>query len=188
MIDATLSVSLEKVAESPYQKPRVLISRCLLGEKVRYDGNDCHQPTLITQLSRAVDLIPICPEVEAGLGVPRPPVQLVKTQEKVTVLGTVQLDLDVSEVLIPWCEQAVVTLCADIHGAVLKARSPSCGVDSTPLHDSRRVVVEIGSGVFAAGLRKYHPSMPIVEESALQEQEKVQLFLNAVQGYFESNK
>ena len=58
-------------------RPRVGISRCLLGDQVRYDGGHKYEPSLIETLGAHVEWVPVCPELEVGMGVPREPIQLV---------------------------------------------------------------------------------------------------------------
>jgi len=86
-------MTLKFLTQERELQPKVGISACLTGENVRYDGgNKCHQ--LIQQeLAPWLNLQKICPEVEANLGIPRPPVQLIKhsTQIKVKVLKTKNL-------------------------------------------------------------------------------------------------
>ena len=55
------------------EKPRVGVSACLLGENVRYDGRHKLDPDMVDTLSQYFELVPVCPEVEMGLGVPREP-------------------------------------------------------------------------------------------------------------------
>lgn len=68
-------------------KPRVGISSCLLGERVRYDGGHQRQAALIRALSRQVEWVPVCPEVEVGMGVPREPVRLVGDARRPRMIG-----------------------------------------------------------------------------------------------------
>src|SRR6185436_20549152 len=74
------------------QRPRVGISRCLLGDAVRYDGTDKRADDLLRDLGARVEWIPVCPEVEVGMGTPREPIQLVAIAEGIQS-GTQQVRL-----------------------------------------------------------------------------------------------
>lgn len=137
---------------------KILISACLIGEKVKYDGNDnCLNEAIIQQWHEEGVLVPLCPEVLGGLSVPRPACEVVegtrmvicKTGEDVTY----EFDKGAHESLRIAQEEGVVM-------AILKARSPSCGKDiiydgsftSTRVHDSGitcKVLQESGIAVFS---------------------------------------
>ncbi len=164
-------------------RPRVLVSRCLLGHRVRYDGRDKHQPALAALLDRW-RLLAICPELEAGLGVPRPPMDLVGPPGAARPIERASgRDLE------PLMTPAIARLTADIHdaggldGAVLKARSPSCGLGSAARYDrvddpapAARV-----DGVFAAALRGLRPAPRLIDEGQLADPEQRARFALAVE-------
>src|SRR5689334_2852994 len=138
---------------------KVLVSACLLGERVRYDAGDvsCLHPALRTWADEG-RLIPVCPEVAGGLGVARPPAQIRGVGGGAAVLAggarvhTVHGD-DVTEAFVAGAQVAVAT--ARRHGirvAILKEHSPSCG--ASRIHDGTFTGVRIeGLGVAAAALR-----------------------------------
>jgi uncharacterized protein YbbK (DUF523 family) len=68
---------------SDRDRPRIGISRCLLGDEVRYDGGHKREDTLVSELGRLVEWVPVCPEMEVGMGVPREPIQLVASVDGV---------------------------------------------------------------------------------------------------------
>jgi len=150
----------------------VAVSACLLGQPVRYDGRNKSHPFIDTQLDAALRLIPVCPEVEAGFGVPRPPVQLVATDSNhpPRALGRDNPALDVSDDL---RRQAVLNARRLIReqklcGYLWKSRSPSCGFTSTPIHDGGGNLLGFGSGIQARLFQKQLPWLAHSEESALQ--------------------
>ncbi len=69
------------------RRPRIGISSCLLGETVRYDGGHQRDPLLIQTLGLFVKWVPVCPELEAGMGVPREPVRLVRSNGRLRMVG-----------------------------------------------------------------------------------------------------
>jgi len=160
------------------ERPRVLVSRCLLGEAVRYDGTDRRCAALAT-LARHCELLPVCPEVEAGLGVPRPPVQWVRLPVGDRLRGRDQPDLDVTESLMTFCRQFVNGL-PIIHGAVLKARSPSCGIGDAPLFDEKGEALQYIDGLFVQVLRERFPALPMLNEAGMEDAAMRGRFLTAV--------
>lgn len=146
----------------------------MLGERVRYDGE--HKMSFqVTQLERYCRLTPICPEVEAQLGVPRPPVQLVATPS-IRALGVEQRHLDVTEPLAAASDRLAAThryWC----GAVLKARSPSCGAGTTPVHNKDRQPTHSGDGLFVTALKQHCPWLALINEEQIQQKQSRDTFL-----------
>lgn len=160
------------------QRPLIGISACLLGNRVRYDGHHKRADLIVDTLSPRVDWLPVCPEVEAGLGVPRPPVRLVRAGHEVRVIGVDDPALDVTGVLTRHAEHRVRNL-SGISGFILKSRSPSCGLSSTPLRDSGELI----SGVFANHLQRTWPELPLAEEQQLTSVELILAFFSRVREY-----
>jgi len=129
-----------------------------------------------------VDFIPLCPEAGAGLGVPRPPVQLTRTASGVYALGVDDPSLDVTESLVAWIQNHLPELCS-VSACILKARSPSCGYLSTPLFDPAGNQLDRVSGLFAAALRETFPDMLIVDEEMLARDSAREDFLQALAPY-----
>ncbi len=160
-------------------RARVAVSACLAGEPVRYDGTDRAHPAVRGPLGRLFELVPVCPEAGAGLGVPRPPVELVGRPHAPRALGVADRALDVTEPLRAWSEATAARL--DVAGHVLKARSPSCGPARVPIRRSPRAGLRpAGTGIYAAALRRRHPWMPMVEETALDDAATLAAFVEAV--------
>lgn len=133
------------------QTERVLISACLLGERVRYHGGDSRldHPTL-RRWQEEGRLVPLCPEVTGGLPIPRPAAEITDTPDGLKVLTAD--GRDVSDAFVSGATAAVATCVAyGIHVAILKDGSPSCGVRS--IYDGsfsgRRIA---GAGITAAAL------------------------------------
>lgn len=126
---------------------RVLVSACLLGEPVRFDGGDKRvENEILARWQAEGRLVPICPELAGGLGVPRPPAEIQGDGGGLAVLqGVAKVEdsqgCDVTPAFVEGARRALAL--AREHGAlvaVLTDRSPSCG--STTIHD----------GSFGAGM------------------------------------
>jgi len=163
-------------------RPCIGISQCLTTSIVRYDAKSQFNEYLIDELSRHFDLLPICPEVECGLGVPRPPVELIETVTGIRVLGRDNKNLDVSDHLISFSAKKALSL-AHLSGYVFKERSPSCGVNSTPVYDSDGSVEYYSSGIFVEALLKQYPSMPVIDDAGLKTREQLDDFIRLVSNY-----
>ena len=153
------------------ERPRVGISRCLLGDAVRYDGGHKHNAVLLSALGALVEWIPVCPEVEAGMGTPREAIDLVESddgvpagQARVRLLG-VSSRSDWTETVTTFAAAHVATL-ADLDGYVLKSDSPSCGLHGVRVQGSGGVA-RVGRGLFAEALVQMLPALPVEEETRL---------------------
>lgn len=157
----------------------MVVSSCLLGEPVRYDGAARPNHWIVHELAQWVDFIPLCPEAGAGLGIPRPPVQLIRMPSGVQALGVDDPSLDVTEPLVTWTQIHLPEL-SSVAACVLKARSPSCGYLSTPLFDPVGNQLDRVSGLFAAALRDRFPDLLIVDEDMLLSESDREGFLQAI--------
>ena len=147
-------------------RPRVVVSACLLGEKVRYDGSDRRLPWLTEILSGHCGLQPICPEMEAGLGVPRPPVRLLREPSgEIRVQGVNDPDLDVTDRLQDAC-RSLLDRFDGVDGVILKSRSPSCAVDDAPCPGPDDGEARC-PGLFARMCRQRYPDLPLIDERGL---------------------
>ena len=132
-------------------KPLVGVSRCLLGDAVRYYGESKANQIILEQLSQIFELIPVCPEVEAGLSIPRPPVRLTGSIENPRLTGRDDPSIDVTDIMQRYCNKKPAEL-KHLTGFIFKSRSPSCGLNSTPVFIDGKRVTETGRGVFAKKL------------------------------------
>ncbi|HEX5109296.1 MAG TPA: DUF523 and DUF1722 domain-containing protein [Vicinamibacterales bacterium] len=181
------------------ERPRVGISRCLLGDEVRFDGGHKKDSYLLSTLGRFVEWVPVCPELEIGMGVPREPIYLVESQagvrsgsHRVKLLG-VESHTDWTSKMARFSATRVAGLAADLSGYVLKRDSPSCGLAGVRVHRARRresrgrkpvaALSRTGRGLFAEALIDALPNLPIEEEDRLHDVELQQHFVERVFAY-----
>ena len=155
-------------------RPRVLISACLLGDRVRYDGGTAVD-TFAIELSGLVEVIKICPEMELGLGSPRPRIRLVQTEEGVEAIQEQQY-IHLTRSLIELARNIAYRE-PPIDGALLKSRSPSCGVSGTKIYADRdgRDLLRRGRGIFAKELLTRFKNIPIEDEERLKRYKTLRL-------------
>ena len=133
------------------KKLKIGVSACLLGIKCRYDGKAKGDPRIYELLKDKVDLIPICPEFNCGLGIPRPPMRL-EASPKGTRMKVIETGEDKTEVMRDWINVELKLLeRIDIAAFIFKARSPSCGLHGVDLFNKDgRCLGKCGRGLFAA--------------------------------------
>ena len=168
-----------------HDKPPVGVSRCLLGHTVRYDGDSKANSIVINQLGEIFDLVPVCPEVEAGLSVPRPPIQLSGSIDNPRVTGRENPELDVTDLMQTFCSVKSVEL-KQLCGFVFKSRSPSCGLNSTPVFIDGNCITENSRGLFARAITGLYPELPVIEETELESDNKCELFIERIYSYMKN--
>jgi uncharacterized protein YbbK (DUF523 family) len=160
-------------------KPRIGISRCLLGDAVRYDGKSKANRIILDELDQLFEFIPVCPEVEAGLGIPRPPVQLSDSIENPRLRGRDNPSIDVTQQIQVYCELKPQQL-SDLDGFIFKSRSPSCGLNSAPIFIDGRQVTDNSRGVFARAMCSRYPTLTVIEETDLEDEAQLRRFIAEV--------
>ena len=149
------------------EKVRLGISKCLLGEPVRYDGGHKLDRFLRDTLGQYVDYVPVCPEVECGLGVPREAMHLEGDPEAPRLITT-RTKRDITDQMLTWARQRVVELeREELCGFIFKSNSPSSGMERVKIYDRTGMPRKIGTGLFAGIFMKHFPSIPVEEEGRL---------------------
>lgn len=162
------------------QRPRIGASECLLGRTVRFDGGHKRLDFLTDALAPHVDIVPVCPEVEIGMGVPRESVRLVAGPDRVDMVGN-QTGTVWTERMETWAAKRADELAGlDLDGYVLKKDSPSCGLERVRLHRDDAPPLRTGTGLFAAALRRRLPSLPVTEDGWLHDARRAESFLARV--------
>jgi uncharacterized protein YbbK (DUF523 family) len=148
-------------------KPQVAISACLNGERVRYDGAEQTLPTT-SVLAEQLQLLSLCPEVAAGMTVPRPPIQLVETENQIAARGRDDTTIDMTTALHRVRQNHLQRFSESLCGYIFKSRSPSCGLHSTPLFNAQNKQIALGSGLQATYFQQQLPWLAFCEETQLQ--------------------
>ncbi len=156
--------------------PNLVVSGCLLGEKVRYNGTHKHEPLIVELFKEQFNIVSICPEVEMGLGVPRPPMHLEKSENN-SLLKVTHSTEDLTEVALSTSKRILDSLV--FHGAILKSKSPSCGYKSVTLMGSH----SMASGLFAQYIEDHN--IPIIDENDLLDSSKVKNFQMKALSFFQ---
>ena len=174
-------------------RPRIGISRCLLGDEVRYDGGHKRDAFLLDTLGRDVDWVAVCPEVEIGMGTPREPIQLVAAadgwlsgEHRTRLLG-VSSGRDWTPAMDSWSRQRLRELAAaGLSGYVLKSGSPSCGMDSVRIlanDGTNEGPAQTGRGLFAQALMDEMPDLPVEDDERLHDPRVRSAFMARVLDY-----
>jgi len=159
---------------------RLGISRCLLGDQVRYDGGHRRNAFLVEVLGNVVEWVPVCPEVEAGFGTPREPMRLVRGPRDPRLV-TISTNRDLTRPLKDFSRCKNTLLGAlDLSGYVFKKNSPSCGIEQVPVYNRSGRVTPNGIGLFARSFQEHFPLIPITDEDRLTDQELRDNFLERV--------
>src|SRR5574340_207304 len=149
-------------------KIKLGISSCLLGEKVRYDGGHQLDHYLKETLGRYINWVPVCPEVEYGLPVPRESMHLVGTEEDPRLITT-RTGVDHTDGMKKWaCQRLNELEKEDLCGFVFKSRSPSSGMQGVKVYNASGIPIRKGAGIFAGAFMERFPLLPVEDDGRLQ--------------------
>lgn len=167
-------------------KPRVGISSCLLGEKVRYDGDHKLHPVIVEFFGPQVEWVPLCPEVEVGMGIPREPVNLVGLPESPALLSVVsgknwsgEMKSFSINILQTWQD-------CRLSGYIFKTSSPSCGLRKVKVYKDSSLdqSVPLGIGAFAKEFLHKFPDLPVADEEELSTIQEAVAFLEKIKRHY----
>jgi uncharacterized protein YbgA (DUF1722 family)/uncharacterized protein YbbK (DUF523 family) len=149
------------------EKIRLGISTCLLGENVRYDGGHKLDRFLTETLGQYVEYVPVCPEVECGLGTPREALRLVGNPEAPRLVTT-HTKQDLTDRMTQWAQKRVDKLEKEgLYGFIFKSDSPSSGMERVKVYGEQGMPVKKGVGMFARVFMSHFPLLPVEEEGRL---------------------
>ena len=149
------------------EKIRIGVSTCLLGERVRYDGGHALERYITETLGKYMEFVPVCPEMEAGFGMPREPLRLVGDADSPRLI-TVKTKKDLTDTMTDWALQRVRELeKEDLRGFIFKSKSPSSGMERVKVYTEKGMPVKKGVGLFARIFMEHFPLIPVEEEGRL---------------------
>ncbi len=149
------------------EKIRLGISSCLLGEPVRYDGGNRLDRFLVETLGQYVEYIPVCPEVECGLSVPREPMRL-EGNPNSPRLVTSRTRQDLTDRMVQWSRRRVIELeSEDLWGFIFKSNSPRSGMEHIRVYNQKGRAVKKGVGMFARIFMERFALLPVEDEGCL---------------------
>ncbi len=162
---------------------RIGVSACLLGRAVRYDGGHKRDAFLVETFGRYVEWVPVCPEVELGLGVPRPMLRLARQGDDVRLVMP-KTGADYTAAMRSYASKRVAQLAhADVCGFVLKKDSPSCGMERVKVYGLCSMPSKSGRGLFADAVMRRFPNLPLEDEGRLSDPALRENFVERVFAY-----
>jgi uncharacterized protein YbgA (DUF1722 family)/uncharacterized protein YbbK (DUF523 family) len=168
---------------APDLEVKVGVSACLLGQEVRYDGGHKRDPFVVDTLGRYVTWVPVCPEMEIGLGTPREPIRLQGDPSAPRLVGT-KTGLDLTRPMADYASRRVRALAAlGLSGYILKRASPSCGMERVKVYSDSGMPDRMGRGLFASALMDGLPLLPVEEEGRLSDPRLRENFITRLFAY-----
>ena len=156
------------------------ISACLLGENVRYDGGHKLDRFLTDTLGRYVQYVPVCPEVECGLSVPREAMRL-EGDPGSPRLVTIRTRRNMTNRMIRWALKRVVELeKEELSGFIFKSNSPSSGMERVKIYNQKGMPVRKGTGMFARIFMEHFPLLPVEDEGRLHDPKSRENFIERI--------
>jgi uncharacterized protein YbgA (DUF1722 family)/uncharacterized protein YbbK (DUF523 family) len=161
-------------------KIRVGISTCLLGENVRYDGGHKLDHYLTDTLGKFVEWVPVCPEVEYGLPIPREAMRLVGTPDSPRLL-TIRSKKDHTDGMKQWAKKRLKELeREDLCGFIFKSKSPSSGYKGVKVYSDSGMPSKQGTGIFAGAFLTHFPLIPVEDDGRLHDPQLRENFIERV--------
>jgi len=162
------------------EKIRLGISACLLGENVRYDGGHKLDRFLTDTLGQYVEYLPVCPEAECGLGIPREAMHLEGDPESPRLV-TSRTHRDFTDQMVQWARKRVRQLeHEDLCGFIFKSRSPSSGMERVKVINEKGMPEKKGRGIFAGIFMDHFPRIPAEEEGRLHDPKLRENFIERI--------
>ena len=162
------------------EKIKLGISTCLLGENVRYDGGHKLDRFLTDTLGQYVEYVPVCPEVECGLGVPRESMHLEGDPDSPRLV-TIRTKQDMTDRMVTWAKKRVVELEKEgLYGFIFKSDSPSSGMERIRVYNEKGMPVKKGVGIFARIFMDHFPLLPVEDEGRLHDPKLRENFIERI--------
>jgi uncharacterized protein YbgA (DUF1722 family)/uncharacterized protein YbbK (DUF523 family) len=168
---------------NPASRIKVGVSSCLLGEKVRWDGNHKQDSVVKSHLGRIFEWVPTCPEVEIGMGIPREAVQLTGISEIPRMVGN-QTGTDWTTRMNRYSKKRSAELAKmNVCGYIFKSKSPSCGIARIPVTGKTGKTKKYGRGLFTEAFMQQCDLVPVEDEARLHDTRIRENFITRVFAY-----
>lgn len=171
------------------EKPKILISSCILGNNVRYDGGNKHDDWITSKLAEYFDLTSVCPEIQMGMSVPREAVNLqLNKSNEIKMIGS-KSKTDYTAAALKTSQDIVDQSLKGICGAILQKKSPSCGVERVKLFNEKEEelytmkTTPLNRGIFASMLITQKPLLPVIDSGRFFDKNERENFLRRVMCY-----
>lgn len=159
---------------------KIGISSCLLGNQVRYDGGHSHDRFLTQTLGLFAQYVPVCPEVESGMPIPREAVRLMGDPENPRLV-TQKTGIDKTRQMNDWIEPRLKELEKEnLCGFIFKSKSPSSGLYRIRVYGDDGSVRKTGTGLFARAFTRHFPRIPVEEAGRLNDPALRENFIEAI--------
>ena len=156
------------------------ISSCLLGERVRWDGDHKLDRFLTDTLGKFVEYVPVCPEVECGFNIPREPFRLVGDPNSPSLV-TSRTKQDHTDRMIQWARKRVAELeKEELSGFIFKSNSPTSGMERVKVYNETGIPMKKGVGIFARVFMEHFPLLPVEEEGRLHDPKLRENFIERI--------
>ena len=162
------------------KKIKIGVSSCLLGQKVRYDGGHKLDRYITETLGQFFEYVPVCPEVEYGLPIPRETLRLIGDPASPRLVMT-RTGVDHTEGMLRWTEGKLNELLReDLSGFIFKSRSPSSGLKGVKVYTKEGMPSRSGTGIFAGAFIRRNPLIPVIDDGRLQDAALRENFIDSV--------
>jgi len=159
---------------------RIGVSTCLLGEPVRYDGGHKLDRFVVETLGPYVEFLPVCPEVECGLPVPREAMHLAGDPENPRLV-TIRTGIDLTAKMAAWAKKRVKDLESEnLSGFIFKSGSPSSGMERVKVYNEKGLPSKTGKGMFAKAFMENFPWIPVEDDGRLHDPLLRENFIEAI--------
>ena len=146
---------------------KIGISSCLLGNEVRWNAGHKKDKYLTNTLGQFVDYVPVCPEVEAGFGIPRETFRLVGDPKRPRLM-TFKSKVDHTDRMLAWAKKRLKDLeQEDLCGFIFKSDSPSSGMIRVKVYNEKGMPHKVGVGIFARAFMEHFPLIPVEDDGRL---------------------
>ncbi|MDF2177591.1 DUF523 and DUF1722 domain-containing protein [Aliiglaciecola sp. CAU 1673] len=163
--------------------PKIGISACVMGSKVRYDGGHKRSSFVMDKLGSYVSFVPLCPEVGMGMSVPRPTIHLRETAHGIRLTDSKDGSIDHTDKMQRFFSQHLEQL-APLDGYILAAKSPSCGMERIKVYSEEgELQRKDGQGLFVQLLKQHFPHLPMEEDGRLNDAGLRESFVTRIFAY-----